>query len=112
MEQKVSIWQVLFYLSTAVLTLWLILKVTGVINTPEWLGFGVPIASVIIGVFALYHNLIEKMNQLGINMLTLNSKFDHLDIKVDNLDIKVDHLDKKVDHLDEDVEFLKKRMAA
>lgn len=68
-----------------VLTIWLILKVTGVIQTPLWLELGVPVASLIIGVFALYHNLLEKMNQLAVNMATLSTKFDHLDKDVESL---------------------------
>ncbi len=99
-----------------VLTIWLILKVTGVIQTPVWLELGVPVASLIIGVFALYHNLIEKMNQLAINFVSLISKVASLDkdlnFKIDSLNKKVDHLDAKVDHLDMDVEFLKKRITA
>jgi hypothetical protein len=41
-QQKVSIWQILFYFSMFILTVWLILKVTGVIQTPLWLEYGIP----------------------------------------------------------------------
>lgn len=112
MKQDISIWQVLFYLSMLVLTAWLILKVTGVIQTPLWLEYGVPVASLIIGVFAFYHNLIENINKLAVTIAMLSTKFDYLNIDIKELNLKVDHLGKKVDHLDNDVEFLKKRITA
>ena len=88
-----------------VLTIWLILKVTGIIQTPLWLELGVPVASLIIGIFSLYTNLIESMGKLAVNIATLSTKFDYLNVDVRTLNTKVDNLDK-------DVEFLKRRITA
>ena len=83
MQKHISPWQILFYFSLSVLTLWLILKVAGVIQTPVWLEYGVPIASLILVALAQYQHIIETLAQLVV----------------------------KVDHLDKDVEMLKQRTA-
>ena len=91
---QISKWQLMFYVSWAALSIWLILKVIGVIQTPVWLEYGFPVASMIIGIFGLYQNLLESIKGLSIGLATLTTKFEHLDKKVDNLDDKVGHLDK------------------
>lgn len=89
---RISPWQLLFYISWTVLGLWLILKSVGIIKTPFWLEYGVPIASVFLGVIGIYHNILEQIKILAIGLATLNTKFEHLDKKVDHLDIDVEHL--------------------
>lgn len=122
-QRKFLFWNTLFYISWGVLALWLILKVTGVINTPVWLEYGVPVSSLLVGILALYSNVLDSIKQLTVGLATLTvktnfieKKVDHVDMKVDNLDDKVDildnkvnHLEIKVDNLDKDVDFLKRR---
>lgn len=74
LEQKISFWQVLFYLSLAVVTLWLILKLSGIIQTPVWLEFGVPIAGLIVGIFSLYHDIISAIQRLGDRISPLETR--------------------------------------
>jgi len=104
----------LFYLSWTVLAIWLILKLTGVIKTPFWLEYGVPIGSLIIGIFGLYRDVLENVQKLSIGLTALSTDFKHFNIKVDlldskvnQLDLSVNHLNLKVDHIDKDVESLK-----
>lgn len=99
-NKEISIWQIMFYVSWTVLTLWLILKIAGVIKTPFWLEYGVPVGSIIIGVFGIYHNFMQTVNKVVIGLATLTSDFKHLNFKVDKLDSKVNNLDTKVNHLD------------
>ena len=87
--RKLNVWDYMFYGSMLVLTVWLILKVTGVINTPVWLEYGVPSAGIIIGVFSLYHNLLKNLMHIV---------------------IKVDHLESDVHVLKSDVHTLKDDM--
>lgn len=105
MEQKISFWQVIFYLSLLVITIWVILKSVGIIQTPFWLEYGVPIAGFVITFLAFYNNLIEKMSQLTINFVTLNSKVDHIDKYIE-------FLKKDVEFLKKDVSFLKNKISA
>ncbi len=95
-KNRISFWQIVFYISISILTLWLILKVTGVIGTPLWLELGVPIASAIASVFAIYQNILEKINTLAVALATLTVKVDHLDRDMEMLRDKVDLLDKMV----------------
>ncbi len=96
LEGKFLFWHIVFYFSIAVLTTWLILKMIGIIQTPFWLQYGIPIASVIVGVCALYQNMFSSIRDLAVGQAILTTK--------------VTHLEKKVDHLDEDVEELKTDM--
>ena len=116
-QRKFLFWNTLFYISWSVLALWLILKVTGVINTPIWLEYGVPIASLLIGVLALHSNIFDSIKQLAIGFATLDVKVDNIESDVGilkhdmkSVNSKVDRLEVKVDNLDKDVEFLKKRV--
>jgi len=85
MRQKMSPWQLLFYVSWAVIALWLILKLAGVINTPVWLEYGVPLASVLLGIFGMYQNILEQLKSLTVGFATLNAKLEHVDKDVDTL---------------------------
>ena len=107
MNEKMSIWQILFYVSWAVLTLWLILKITGVINTPVWLEYGVPIGSVILGIFGLYHNLVETINKVVIGLAHIEKDFEVLKTDVGTLKTDVGTLKTDVGTLKTDVGTLK-----
>ena len=91
---KRSVWDYLFYASLLILLIWLILKVTGVIRTPVWLEYGVPIATVIMTFFTFYQGLLDKIfsMQLQINVLAVNDA----------------RIEERLKHLDKDFEELKK----
>ena len=117
MKERMSTWQVLFYLSMAVLALWTILKSIGVINTPPWLEYGVPIGSLLIGFLTMLHTITDKISQLSTSFAVFLTKFEHLEIKtgkieqkVEQLDIKVNRLERNFEHLDSDVESIKKHL--
>ncbi len=82
---KISPWQILFYASLSVLTLWLILKVTGVIQTPPLIEYGIPIASVILGILAQYQHILETINKVSVGLASLTAKVDHIDRDVEAL---------------------------
>lgn len=83
---KFLFWHIVFYFSIAVLTIWLILKMAGVIQTPFWLQYGIPIASVIVGSCALYQNMFSSIRDLAVGQAILTTKVTHLEKKVDHLD--------------------------
>lgn len=95
-KQKISIWQILFYFSMSIVLLWLILKLTGIIQTPVWLEFGVPIAGLFAGIFTMYHNLMRAITKVGITVATLA--------------VKVDHLERDMNVVKQDTSLLKKDM--
>ena len=89
MNKKISIWQLMFYVSWAVLTVWLILKIAGVIQTRIWLEYGIPICSLIIDIFGLYHNIMKAFNKMSINLATLASKVDHMEKDIELVKTRV-----------------------
>lgn len=91
-----TIWDYLFYASMAILTLWLILKSAGIIKTPFWLEYGVPIGTLILGFLTFYQSLNDKILTLSVSDARLEERLARLD-------------DKFV-HIDRDVESLKRAL--
>ena len=116
-DRKQIFWKTVFYFSQGILAVWLILKSLGIIQTPFWLEYGVPVAGIIMTFFGFYHSMERSINKLGVGLSTLTVKIDHIDCDVNilktdmkNVNSKVDRHEIKVDHLDKDVDFLKKRI--
>ena len=61
MIRKLTFWDYVFYLSLLTTTIWLILKLTGIINTPLWLEVGLPTGSLIIGLFSIYERIMKEV---------------------------------------------------
>lgn len=66
MGYKLNFWDYVFYTSMSIVLLWIILKSVGIIHTPFWLQYGLPASSFVIGVFALYYNLIKSITDMAI----------------------------------------------
>ncbi len=109
-SKEISVWQLMFYVSWTVLSIWLILKVAGVIKTLIWLEYGVPVASLIIGIFGLYHNLMDNIKKLSVGFATLNMKFEHLDNDVEGIRSDMSVLKQHVSELKQDTSVLKTDM--
>ena len=114
MQDKSLFWHSLFYASLAVLTAWLILKVIGVIQTPAWLEYGVPAASLILSIVAFYQKILDSINKIAVGLATLTTRVGHLNVRLDavgtnvsDLTTKVCTVTVKVDHVDKDVEILR-----
>ncbi|MBI4141207.1 hypothetical protein HY485_05210 [Candidatus Woesearchaeota archaeon] len=90
-----SIWDYLFYLCWSVLAIWFILKVFGIINTPIWLEYWVPLGSFLLGFLMLYQSIMDKIIVLS------NSDA--------RMEIRLGHLETGLDHIKKDVEFLKQK---
>ena len=72
----------LFYAGLGTLTLWVLLKVTGVINTPVWLEFGVPVISLVIALFALYHDLLISISNIAVSVAKIGVKMEVIEKEV------------------------------
>lgn len=82
---KRPIWDYLFYISLLVLTIWLILKVTGVIQTPLWLEYGVPIGSAIITAATLFQGLNDKLTKMQSSISSMQMQLRHHDRDLERL---------------------------
>ena len=88
-QRELNIWDYLFYFSLLVLTLWLMLKSLGIIQTPFWLEYGVPMLSLIITLLTFYQNILDKISKLSVSLAMLNTKSDHLEKDVEFLKRKI-----------------------
>ena len=93
---KRSIWDYLFYASMAVVLIWLVLKMTGVIQTPVWLEYGVPIGSFVIGFMMFFQSLTDKMTSLSIHDARIETSLEHVDKDVEILKTDVSNLKSKI----------------
>ncbi len=66
MGYKLNFWDYVFYTSMSIVLLWIVLKSVGIIHTPFWLQYGLPASSFVIGVFALYYNLVKSITDMAI----------------------------------------------
>lgn len=92
---KKSIWDYLFYASLLIIFIWLILKVTGVINTPAWLEYGVPIGGAIITFLTFYQGLMDRIIILSINGARSDERLMHMERDVGILKKDVETLKAK-----------------
>ena len=93
--RKVNYWELGFYASLIALTIWLILKVIGVIQTPVWLEYGIPIGSLIIGFLTFYQNIINAIHEVTKGLAVITSRVNHVEEKVDNLNKDMKELKQK-----------------
>lgn len=100
---KEKFWTMVFYCSLGVLTLWLFLKISGFIQTPVWLEYGVPVASLILTLFSSFKGVFERL-------AILSTKFDHVTWRIDHVDRDIDCLKNSVGVLLADVTVLKSDM--
>ena len=105
MNEKMSVWRLLFYLSMGVFTFWLILKVTGVIHTPVWLEYGVPLGSLVIAAFTFSQELFKSIRTIGVDVTFLKVDVAVLKTRTDTIERKLDHVETKVDHLEKKVDL-------
>jgi hypothetical protein len=102
---KKSVWDYLFYFSMLVVTFWLILKIAGVIKTPFWLEYGVPIGSFIVGLLTFFQSLNRKFDDV-------NKRFEETLSIVGNILSNVARVESKLLHIGRDLERVKDALFA
>ena len=87
----------------SVVMLLVILKSIGVIQTPAWLQYGLPVGGFAVGIFALYYNLLNNIMNLtvktgGIEKDTEILKVDVKEVKskVNSMELNISHIDKRL----------------
>lgn len=100
-----SIWDYLFYFFLSILTLWLILKVIGVIQTPIWLEYGVSIGSAIGAIAAFFQGINKKFDKV-------DNRFDRVLLEMKDLHANGARMESKLLHIDRDLERVKDTLSA
>jgi len=93
-KHKIREW--IIYISMGIVVIWLILKSVGIIQTPFWLEYGIPISSFILGFLAFYRDFVEKLHEVIKSLAVLTNR--------------VDHIEKDVSHLKTDMTEVKEKM--
>ena len=87
-KRKIDIWDVLFWIAMAVLILYIILKLLGIINTPEWINL-LPFISLAFAIGVFYQKLI---------------------IFMDRMNVRTNYFKKGIDKVSEDVQYMGEKM--
>lgn len=82
-------WELMFYASIATLIIWAILKSVGVINTPAWLEFGVPVIGLAFAALSFYQNLADKFTALAVTIAGHTVRLEHLERDVEQIKSKL-----------------------
>ncbi|MEK6937059.1 MAG: hypothetical protein AABW58_03230, partial [Nanoarchaeota archaeon] len=72
MKRELNFWDYVFYISLLVIFIWVTLKILGIIQTPLWLEFGIPIYGLLFTTLAFYKNILDSIKEIAIGLATLN----------------------------------------
>jgi len=66
MVKKINVWDAVAWIALAVIIIWVILKVTGIINTPLWLTYVPVYSAVYIAGWQIHklHSVAENVKEL------------------------------------------------
>ena len=96
LKRRISVWEIVFYLSLLSILIWLILKLTGVINTPPILEYGYPVFSGLLAFFAMYQGISNRITRMGYDLTRVVSKIEYLEKRQDHVDIHLTKTDEKI----------------
>ncbi len=97
---KRDMWDVIIWICMIILILYVIAKLTGLINTPEWLNL-LPIITLIFLGGAFYQKIIVFMDRI-------DRRTDYFKRNIDNLIEKISEHDKRLFTLDKQQEIFTK----
>ncbi len=95
-QRRHTRWEILFYLSLLSILLWLVLKLTGVINTPALLEYGFPIVSALLAFLALYRDFLDRVSRIGRGLTKTITSIQYLEKKVNAIENDMDKLKEKI----------------
>ncbi len=95
-KRRISAWEIVFYLSLLSILLWLVLKLTGIINTPPILDYGYPVFSGILAFFAMYQGIHNRITRIGYDLTRAISKIEYLEKRQDLADIRLVKTDERM----------------
>lgn len=108
--RKLNFWDYLFYTSMSVVMLWVILKSIGVIQTPFWLQYGLPVGGFVLGVFALYYNLLNNIMNINVKVGGVEKDTHILKDDVKEVKSKVNNLELKINQIESNTTCIDKRL--
>ncbi len=92
---KFDIWDVIIWISLIVLVLYIIGKLTGFINTPEWINL-IPVITMIFFAGAFYQKVLAFMERMSIRMNYLKNSLDKTNEKITDISLILATQDEKL----------------
>ncbi|MBW2966989.1 hypothetical protein KY362_00735 [Candidatus Woesearchaeota archaeon] len=105
-QKKDRIYNILLYICTAVMLIWIFLKMAGVINTPEYIKMLPALAGVLGFIIAIgkFGNILgDIQNNIG----WLKKGFHRMDKRQNRMAVGLTRVEKDVEYLKKDVNVLK-----
>ncbi len=87
-KRKHTAWEISFYIALSFILVWLVLKMTGAINTLHFIEYGFPILSATYAFFALYRDLLDRINRIGYGLTKTIMKVEPVGKEVEFLKLK------------------------
>ena len=93
-KHKIREW--IIYISMGIVVIWIILKSVGIIQTPFWLEYGVPVGSFIAASLTIYKDLIDKLHNLDKDVHSVKNDVSNLKIDIKEVKEKVKNIEIKI----------------
>lgn len=92
---KFDIWDVIIWISLIVLVLYIIGKIMGFINTPEWISL-MPIITLVFFAGAFYQKVLSFMNQIYVRTDYLKNNVDKINTNIIEIKKDLSQHDKRI----------------
>ena len=119
-KREINIWDILFWLGMIILILYILAKIFGIINTPEWINL-IPLITLAFVIGAFYQRVSGFMERMlnrtdylkkNINNIKINltNSLDNVINGLDNLTNKLNEHDKRLFAIEKQQEIVTKSL--
>ncbi len=83
-EYKFGIWDIIIWISLLILIIYIIAKLIGIINTPDWINL-IPVITLVFFAGAFYQKVIGFMERMFMRTDYLKEKLDKVNNEINNI---------------------------
>ena len=91
--RKVTIWDIIFWVAMVVLIIYIIAKLTGLINTPEWVEL-IPLITLVFIIGTFYQKVVGFMQTMYKRTDYLKNNFGKISNKIDEHKNRISKVEK------------------
>lgn len=111
---KDQFWPAVFYFSMLVLFIWLVLKVTGTVQSPLWFDYGIPVGSFMLGILAFFRGFMQQFAKVEVRISVLETRvdmgFSRVDSQFRHIDNRFSQVDSQISRIDGDVKDIRRAL--
>lgn len=93
-KREINVWDILFWLGMIILILYILAKIFGIINTPEWINL-IPLITLAFIISAFYQRVIGFMDKMYIRTDYLKNRTDQVSNKINEHDKRLFAIEKR-----------------